>query len=433
MKTKLLFSLLLLCLLYTPVFLSAQTLHCAYTDAMNAQEQRHPGFKAAADKVFKEMKKQAHNSTRSGQIYRIKVVFHALNKDAGQYLDDSVFYNQIAIMNADYRRMNADTVNTRLVFKPVAGDASIEFELASIDPQGNPTTGIHRVQSNTNFAFAPFNDNVKYTAQGGTDAWDVRHYLNIWVCDMSIPGIGPAVLGYAYPPNNLPNWPANSGTTDSLAEGVVIHYQAVGSNNPLIGVLDNTVDRGRTATHEVGHFLGLRHVWGDGDCTMDDGISDTPDADDNAGQQCDWTKNTCTESTGAQFPDMIENFMDYAADSCMNMFTNEQIGIMRAVLEGPRIDLVAWSVANEEAILSAQIKLYPNPTNKAFTLSFENRAASSFRVSFSNTLGQKVLPDLESTNLHFQQSFSVSTLPKGIYFVSIFTENQLIVKRLLVE
>lgn len=213
----------------------------------------------------------------------------------------------------------------------------------------------------------------------------------------------------------------------------MIHYQAVGSNNPLVGVLDNTVDRGRTATHEVGHYLGLRHIWGDGDCTMDDGVSDTPDADDNAGQQCDWTKNTCTESTGAEFPDMIENFMDYAADSCMNMFTNEQIGIMRAVLEGPRIDLVAWSVANEEAILSAQIKLYPNPTNKAFTLSFENRAASSFRVSFSNTLGQKVLPDLESTNVHFQQSFSVSTLPKGIYFVSIFTENQLIVKRLLVE
>lgn len=424
----------LLTFLFSIFSLSAQKLHCGYVDAMNAQEQRHPGFKLAADEAFKTLKLQAHNKTRGGQVYKIKVVFHLMYKDAGQNLDDSVLHNQIAIMNADYRRLNADSVNTRPVFQPFAGDAGIEFVLADIDPQGNPTTGIHRVQSNTSFFLAPFNDNVKYTAQGGTDAWDVRHYLNIWICDMSIPTIGPAVLGYAYPPNNLPNWPANSGATDSLAEGVVIHYQAVGSNNPTVGALDNLVDRGRTATHEVGHYLGLRHIWGDGDCTMDDGLTDTPDASDNAGQQCDWTKNTCTESTGAEYPDMIENYMDYAADSCMNMFTKEQIGIMRAVLEGPRIDLVAWSITGIQAATWAnQVKVYPNPSQKMVNIAFENRNSKAFTLSFSNLLGQNILPEINNYAPDFHTSIDVAAWPKGIYFVSILCDNQLFVQKLQVQ
>ena len=111
-------------------------------------------------------------------------------------------------------------------------------------------------------------EKVKSTADGGIDPWDQSRYLNIWVCDMSIFGVT-ALLGYATPPAGLPNWPP--GSSGTLGDGVVIQYQAFGSNNPnQIG--QGIVVKGRTPSHEVGHYLGLRHIWGDGDCTAEDGI-----------------------------------------------------------------------------------------------------------------------------------------------------------------
>ncbi len=418
------FSLLfiLLCFTFTPVL--SQSFHCGYVEAMQARESRNSGYIERCNKAFREMKQQA--PTRTNDVYKIKVVFHAIHNDQGQFLPDSVFHNQIAVLNQDYRRLNADTINTRAEFKPVAGDAQIEFVLADTDPQGNPTNGIHRVQSATSFSLAPFNDNVKQSSQGGVDAWDTRYYLNIWVCDMSLPVIGPAVLGYAYPPNNLPNWPANSGATAPELEGVVIHFQAIGSNNPLAGTLANLVDRGRTATHEIGHFLGLRHIWGDGDCTQDDGIDDTPDATDNAQQQCDWSKNTCTESTGAEFPDMIENYMDYAADSCMNLFTQKQIDLMRAVLEGPRQDLIAWNLTHiGETHEIHNLTLSPNPAQQILHLSWEALTPTTYDIQVFDMMGRTVISPVYTQSATFD--IDLQGLDSGFYILSLRTESGYIV------
>lgn len=413
------FTLFFLCL--AAALVHAQAYRCGYVEAMQAREAQNPGYIAACDKVFQELKQQS--AIRSNDVYKIKVVFHVLYNNQNQNVPDSVIYNQLAILNQDYRRQNPDSVNTRPLFVPFAGDAKIEFVLADQDPQGNPTTGIHRVQSATSFALAPFNDNVKQSSAGGTDAWDTRYYLNIWVCDMSLPLIGPAVLGYAYPPNNLPNWPANSGATAPELEGVVIHYQAIGSNNPDVGVLDNLVDRGRTATHEIGHFLGLRHIWGDGDCTQDDGVDDTPDASDNAQQQCDWTKNSCTESTGAQFPDMIENYMDYSADSCMNLFTRKQIDIMRAVLEGPRYDLIAWNLSSiSESDLAKQFSISPNPAQQQLRLNFDNPQQLAYQLYIQNTLGKSLIQPISGSQ-HLNQTLDLAAFAPGVYVVTIVLEN----------
>src|SRR5690606_36225125 len=139
---------------------------------------------------------------------------------------------QIEQLNEAFRRLNADTVNTRSEFLTIVGDTEIEFVLATVDPDGNPTNGITRTStSQTSFIGVgglPA-EGVKSSGNGGIDPWNQLDYLNIWVCDMSLFNI-PALLGYATPPNNLPHWPP--GSSDNMSDGVVIQYQAFGPNNP---------------------------------------------------------------------------------------------------------------------------------------------------------------------------------------------------------
>ncbi len=393
---------------------------CGYVDAVTARDAQHPGYEAAVDQLYQEMlqvaaDKRARNEARQ-MVYTIPVVVHIVSTDAASDIPDSVVYSQIDVLNEDYRRTNADAALTRPDFMPVAGDAMIEFELATVDPSGNPTTGITRTVGSPGFlgfSTSPFDNSVKHSADGGVDAWDTETYLNIWVCDMSFPGIGPAVLGYAYPPAGLANWPAGSNAPESFDEGVVVHYQVFGRNNPTnTGAPLNIVDRGRTTTHEVGHFLGLRHVWGDGDCTEDDGVADTPLADDNAAQVCDWTKNSCVDSP-VDLPDQIENFMDYAADSCMNMFTQQQIDIMRAVLEGPRAPLVGLVSSNTQ-VQSLAVSVYPNPASTELMITLADLDGAT--LVMSNTLGQTVLSQ-ELTSR--QETVSLAGLDNGLYFVRL--------------
>jgi hypothetical protein len=354
---------------------------------------------------------------RSNIVYKIPVVVHIVYNTNEENLSDAIVKNQIAILNKDYRRLNADAANTRPEFKPVAGDAMIEFELAQIDPDGKPTAGITKTKTSKKSFFdfdillflraalecgVDFNDpasieanqacleaffekngvnfeniydsidNVKYSDKGGIDSWNQKKYLNIWVCNLSVEIFGqttPFLLGFAYPPVGAPLFPKESLPEGyEKNDGVVIHYQVFGKNNPAVGVLKDLNGEGRTCTHEVGHYLGLRHIWGDGDCSVDDGIADTPDAIDNS-QPTDGTvpdcgklhlNNTCTESTGPQLPDMIENYMDYSRESCMNMFTNGQINMMRSMLEGPRAELIGLQASTDDANAD-RFSVYPNP------------------------------------------------------------------------
>tara|TARA_B100001250_G_C19578244_1_gene690774 strand:- start:42 stop:872 length:831 start_codon:yes stop_codon:yes gene_type:complete len=211
-------------------------------------------------------------------------------------------------------------------------------------------------------------DEVKFSETDGSDAWDTQKYLNIWVCNIgSLDVLGlelGQVYGYAYPPTNVddalatlgdvvvPDWPVDMLSNDENVQGVVLHYTALGRNNPSAnedGMTENNL--GRAAVHEVAHYLGLRHIWGDalaffGDdgCSVDDGIEDTPNAADQAGYICDLNKNTCAGDnfgvTAVDLPDMVENFMDYSPGACQNLFTNGQINIMRTILEISRPGLI---------------------------------------------------------------------------------------------
>jgi hypothetical protein len=201
-------------------------------------------------------------------------------------------------LNKDFRRLNSDANNTW----PQAADVQVEFCLASIDPAGNSTSGITRTPTSTT-AFGT-NDQMKFTSSGGKDAWPTASYLNIWVCDIS-----GGILGYA-------QFPGGSATTD----GVVVDYQYFGTT----GTATAPFNLGRTATHEVGHWLNLRHIWGDGGCTVDDFVNDTPVSDaPNFG--------CATGHVSCGTVDMVQNYMDYSDDACMNLFSAGQKTRMQAL------------------------------------------------------------------------------------------------------
>ncbi|RYM33907.1 T9SS type A sorting domain-containing protein [Brumimicrobium glaciale] len=251
--------------------------------------------------------------------------------------------------------------------------------------------------------------------------------MNIWVGNMEILGFT-SLLGYATPPANLPNWPG--GATAGMSDGVVIQYQAFGSNNPndlLLGGGSHDV-LGRTLTHQVGHYLGLRHIWGDGDCTNQDGIDDTPNAlEQSVG--CDTTANTCTDNIqGFYLPDMLENYMDYSNETCQNSFTKGQVELMHGVLENQRYDLVynnPASIEKEELFAS----IFPNPTANKLNIQLDNGMIN--KVEVYNTFGQSLLTSIQKS---ISTQLDLSTLNKGVYFVRISTTSgNVLVERFVKE
>ena len=233
-------------------------------------------------------------------VVTIPVVFHVVYRTATENISAEQIQSQLDVLNDDFRRLNADVDD----IWPQAADTEIEFCLASFDPQGNPTDGILRVSTTVN-GFGT-NDAVKSASSGGSDAWPYNEYLNFWVCN-----IGGGILGYA-------QFPGGSASTD----GVVCGYQYTGTT----GTATSPFDLGRTATHEVGHWLNLRHIWGDGGCGASDFVDDTPDSD-GPNYGCALGNVACNTT------DMVQNYMDYSDDACMNLFTQGQTDRMLALFQ----------------------------------------------------------------------------------------------------
>jgi len=249
---------------------------------------------------------------RSG-VTVIPVVVHVVYKTNAQNISAAQIQSQIAILNHDYRKTNPDIASTPAAFNPLIADARIEFALAGTDPAGNPTDGIIRTQTTAD-SFSQ-DDRVKASATGGADPWPSDRYLNIWVCQL-----GGGLLGYAQFPG---------GPTDT--DGVVILHTGFGST----GTAAAPFNLGRTATHEIGHWLNLRHIWGDDGtgCNGSDFVNDTPNAaGPNFGTPA-FPKVTCSNGPNG---DLFMNYMDYVDDAAMVMFSNDQVTRMQACLDGDR-------------------------------------------------------------------------------------------------
>lgn len=249
----------------------------------------------------------------------ILVVVHVVHRNATENISDAQIQSQIDVLNADFRSTNPDKASTPAVFAPLIGDARATFKLADIDPDGNPTDGITRTSS-SNTSFTSSADDVKAASSGGADPWPADKYLNIWTCGNLRNASGQGLLGYA-------QFPGGPAATD----GVVILHSAFGTT----GTATAPFDLGRTATHEIGHWLNLRHIWGDDGtgCAGSDFVADTP----NAGGPNFGTPTFPHVSCGnGPNGDLFMNYMDYVDDPAMFMFTQGQVDRMQAALDGPR-------------------------------------------------------------------------------------------------
>jgi len=400
---------------------------CGTVKAMQKMEESYPGYVQGSKNLFNEFYNSNQNRAISDTFLYVRVVVHVVYNTPQENLPDSVILNQIQVLNNDFGRMNADTVNMRPVFDPIAGvDSRIRFVLADTDPLGNPTNGITRTSTTKTTFFSLLGgglaEDVKSSADGGIDPWDQSRYLNIWVCDLSVPILGTVILGYAVPPSGLPNWDA--GVTNGISDGVVIQYQVFGANNPNPLSLGGTTYavKGRTPVHEVGHYLGLRHIWGDEtNCVGEDGIMDTPKATDASAQDCDASKNTCTDNIASiDMPDMIENYMDYSAEDCQNSFTMDQMLFVRWVIRGFRPDIATLSFTGIDKIKKTDtFVLAPNPTNEIINLTAANGSIIS-SVKIYNTSGLQVY-GVNCSNSRV--TLNTLDLAEGIYFLEL-TSNQ---------
>jgi hypothetical protein len=408
-------------------------------------KEKYPELDAAFRNTFEEAQRNSHTAATQRSALNVRVVVHVVWNGAEENLADSIILNQIQVLNEDYNRMNADTGNLRPEFQFVAGSADIHFELAEIV----------RVQTDALFEIDVLGGDLlsalKSNATGGSDAWDTEHYLNIWVCKIqptTIFGIPVGqILGFAFPPNGLANWPDGSSAPTAAEDGVVIDFRAFGSNNPNVvenpDGSGNLIMKGRTPVHEVGHYLGLRHIWGDGglfgpnDCAQSDGIEDTPFASAQSAFDCDLSKNSCeqVELFYNEDPlDLVENYMDYSSESCMNMFTKGQVDQMRSVLMGPRAGLLD-PVGTSQPVAVLDCKLFPNPAQDRAVLDVQLPGQAEVNIRITGADGRSVLEIPGQVYFSGQQQIALDTrrLPAGMYFVHIQANGATAVQKLSVQ
>lgn len=376
-----------------------------------------PDEKTAYDRAEEDARQWLSTPSlhKTNTVVTIPVVIHLLYSDPSHNIPTSRTEAQMQILNEDFRKMNADTVNIPAVWAATMADCEIEFCLASFDPQGNPTDGILRIPTNVSpFIFGP---DMKYDSTGGHDAWPSDQYLNIWVCDL-VPNTGFA------------QFPGGNPETD----GIVVGYRFFGPHNNPVFANNN---QGRVATHEVGHWLGLRHIWGDdgGTCSGTDFVSDTPDQTSfHSGCSTFPTVDSCSPNAPGT---MFMNYMDYTADSCMNSFTQGQKDRMLSFLNTDRAGLLTSSgcqvPVHQSPACSIQSTIFPNPSSGSFTLELKQSSASPLTITVFDTRGQLV------RNLKFEDFQSgqipldLSSAAPGVYLISVRSASDLWIKRLVKE
>ena len=359
-------------------------------------------------------------------IYRIPVVVHVVHHTASGAIggvsngniSDEQIASQIQVLNEDYRRQpGTNGFNSN----PVGADARIEFFLANKDPNGQPTNGITRHYYAKKESFDVNNDDVLLSQIA---YWPSDRYLNIWVTQID------AYLGFTQFPTMADTLQGLPLKTNELVDGSIIDYRYFGRQ---IGTVRNsTYCCGRTATHEIGHWLGLIHTWGDAVCG-DDHVADTPTSE--GSNQTIYCKDIFSTCSGKRTRNMIENYMDYSPDMCMNVFTKGQVNRMRTVLTlSPRRYRVIQSTMSplgETETLT--INTYPNPAAIDVTIDVQLKGFQSFTVDLFDMAGRQIRTAIYTDSPSTRVYLSTNDLASGLYMVRVKTATESASSRLLVR
>jgi hypothetical protein len=292
---------------------------CGASEAHQRLCEEHPECRITRSEIYNQTAEMIRNgrafSRTAEGIIRIPVVVHVVYNDKSENISSSQIKSQIKVLNRDYRAKNTDKIKVPDPWKGLIADIKIEFYLAVKDPDGRITKGITRTKTSRS-SFST-DDSVKSSVTGGADPWPSDKYLNLWACTL-----GDGLLGYAQFPGMPPE-----------TDGVVILNSAFGTT----GTVTEPFNKGRTATHEIGHWLNLNHIWGDANnCTGTDHVEDTPNA-----QLPNYGKPSFPHISCHNGPsgDMFMNYMDYVDDDSMVMFTVGQSARMHSTLVGPRASI----------------------------------------------------------------------------------------------
>jgi hypothetical protein len=325
---------------------------CGTQTVIDELDKKYPNLKEARLKnrlqISEKVKALNALRARTNQNIIIPVVVHIILPNPA-ILPNSQILSQIDVLNKDYQGLNADSTRIPAAFKALFGKSTIQFCLAKKDPNGDPTSGIVRVRSRTQ-SEPGLQDPVKFSCRGGSDAWDPTKYLNIWVCE-----IAGDFLGYSFSPSDpLSFIPLEErGFVNSF-----IHFGKGGVTEPPFNL-------GRTATHEIGHFFDLIHIWGPDNCDGGQDCSDSDEVDDTPNQEsCNYgapdaaqviTDNCTTTPPGT----MWMNYMNYVDDVAMVMYTPQQYNRMyAAILATPwLLQLSNSDACNPPALLNRDIRM----------------------------------------------------------------------------
>lgn len=391
--------------------------------------------------------KQFANAKKAAAVYNIPIVFHIIHSGTStpaRNISQAQVNSQILILNNDYRKLNADfsTNVTQPAFVSAAADVQINFCAASVDPSGTVLAepGIDRINVVAKgWSSLPYSMSyIESTVKPGT-IWDPTKYYNVWVLQFG--GSDAGTLGYAQFPT-IPS--GTSPVTDMVGQGgaantdgVVVDYRYVGNT----GAATAPYNKGRTLTHETGHWLGLWHIWGDdNDCSGTDYVADTPN------QQVE--NSSCPSTNGAVKTDACattapgfnyQNYMDYSDDRCMGMFTNGQKDRMQAVMANCirrktlNNAVACVSVGMKEEQAGTTVGIFPNPTTGEVNIRVELTDAHEFTVSVLNTLGQSVKEISQPASNGADVRLDLSGQPQGVYFVTVKSQAGSVTKRVILH
>ena len=418
-----------------------------------------PKVNPSYEEAFQQMvqkHQQFANGKKASVVYNIPVIFHVLHSGVavntatattGRNLSAAQINSQLAVLNADYRKLNTDfsTYVTQSSFVNASADVEINFCMANVSPTGTVLAepGIDRISvSSKGWTALPYSMSyIESTVKPGS-SWDPTKYYNVWILEFGGADVG--TLGYAQFPT-IPS--GTSPVTDMVGQGgaantdgVVIDYHYIGNIGTALA--SAPYNKGRTLTHETGHWLGLWHIWGDDGtaCTGSDYVSDTPNqADENY---------TCPTTSGAVVTDgcsaaspgvMYQNYMDYSDDKCMVMFTAGQKARMQAVMANcvRRLSLTTSTVCSttgiEENISNIDMSVYPNPTNGELFVDISTLEVQDFTISVVNTLGQTVKEIKQVQSNGGKIKIDLSDKNTGVYFVTVKSKSGSKVKRIVLQ